>query len=103
VFRQEEYERAGLKVLPSVRGMYATKVQATVYAGALWAVSLLLVPYGLAGPLYLVAALALGAHFLWASARGFWIEDDNAWAKKLFVASLIYLTALFAALIIDAL
>jgi protoheme IX farnesyltransferase len=103
VFRQEEYERAGLKVLPSVRGMHAAKVQATVYAGALFVVSLLLVPYGLAGTLYLVAAVALGAHFFWAAARGFWVEDDNAWAKKLFVASLIYLTVLFAALIIDAL
>jgi protoheme IX farnesyltransferase len=103
VFRQEEYERAGLKVLPSVRGMQSAKVQATLYAAALWAVSLLLVPYGLAGTLYLVAALGLGAHFFWASVRGFWVQDANAWAKKLFVASLIYLTALFAALIVDAL
>jgi protoheme IX farnesyltransferase len=103
VFRQEEYERAGLKVLPSVRGMQSAKIQSTVYAGALWVVSVLLVPYGLAGTLYLVAAVALGAHFFWAAVRGFWVEDDDAWAKKLFVASLIYLTALFAALIVDAL
>ncbi|UCH30838.1 MAG: protoheme IX farnesyltransferase [Myxococcales bacterium] len=103
VFRQEEYERAGLKVLPSVRGIRSAKVQSTVYAGALWLVSLLLVPYGLAGTLYLVAAVALGAHFFWAAVRGFWAQDDNTWAKKLFVASLIYLTTLFAALIVDAL
>jgi protoheme IX farnesyltransferase len=103
VFRQEEYERAGLKVLPSVRGIRSAKVQATVYAAALWLVSLLLVPYGLAGTLYLVAAVGLGAHFFWAAVRGFWVDDANAWAKKLFVASLIYLTALFAALIVDAL
>jgi len=103
VFRQDEYERAGLKVLPSVRGIRTAKVQATLYAGALWAVSLLLVPYGLAGTLYFVAAIALGGYFFWAAARGFWVEDSDAWAKKLFVASLIYLTALFAALIVDAL
>jgi protoheme IX farnesyltransferase len=103
VFRQEEYERAGLKVLPSVRGMQSAKIQATVYAGVLWVVSLLLVPYGLAGTLYLVAAAALGAYFFWAALRGFWTEDANAWAKKLFVASLLYLTALFAVLIVDAL
>jgi protoheme IX farnesyltransferase len=78
-------------------------VQSTVYAGALWAVSLLLVPYGLAGTLYLAAAVVLGGYFFWASIRGFWVEDSDAWAKKLFVASLIYLTALFAALIVDAL
>lgn len=102
VFRQEEYERAGLKVLPSVRGIRSAKLQSTAYAGALWAVSLLLVPHGLAGPLYLTAAVALGAYFFWFAARGFWVEDPKAWAKKLFVASLIYLTALFGVLIIDA-
>jgi protoheme IX farnesyltransferase len=103
VFRLEEYERAGLKVLPSVRGIRSAKVQSTFYAGALWVVSLLLVAYGLAGTLYLVAAVVLGAYFFWTAARGLWVEDDDAWAKRLFVASLIYLTGLFAALIVDAL
>lgn len=102
VFRQEEYERAGLKVLPSVRGIRSAKLQSTVYAGALWAVSLLLVPYGLAGTLYLATALVLGGYFFWTAFRGFKAEDSDVWAKKLFVASLIYLTALFAVLIIDA-
>jgi protoheme IX farnesyltransferase len=102
VFRQDEYERAGLKVLPSVRGLRPAKVQSVVYAGALWAVSLLLVPYGLAGTLYLIAALALGGYFFWTAIRGLWSQDFDAWAKKLFVASLVYLTALFAVLIIDA-
>lgn len=103
VFRQDDYERAGLKVLPSVHGMRSTKVQATVYAAALVVVSLLLVPYGLAGTLYLVASIVLGGYFFWAAVRGFWVQDSDAWAKKLFGASLIYLTALFAALIVDAL
>ena len=103
IFRQEEYERAGLKVLPSVRGIRSAKRQAALYAGALWVVSLLLVPYGLAGTIYLAAALVLGGHFFWIALRGFSAEDDDVWAKKLFVASLFYLTALFAALIFDAL
>jgi protoheme IX farnesyltransferase len=103
IFRQEEYERAGLKVLPSVRGVRAAKVQSAVYAGALWAVSLLLVPYGLAGTIYFATAMILGGYFFWMALRGFKAEDSNVWAKKFFVASLIYLTTLFAALIIDAL
>ncbi|MGB5545132.1 MAG: protoheme IX farnesyltransferase, partial [Polyangiales bacterium] len=74
-----------------------------INAAALWAVSLLLVPYGLAGTIYLTAALVLGAHFFWTALLGFKAENDNAWAKKFFFASLIYLTGLFAALIIDAL
>jgi len=66
-------------------------------------VSLLLVPYGLAGPIYLAAAVILGGYFFWMALRGFKAEDSKVWAKKFFVASLIYLTVLFAALIIDAL
>jgi len=103
IFRQEEYERAGLKVLPSVRGIRAAKVQSAVYAGALWAVSLLLVPYGLAGTIYFVTAMILGGYFFSVALRGFKAEDSKVWARKFFVASLIYLTTLFAALIIDAL
>lgn len=103
IFRQEEYERAGLKVLPSVRGLQASKVQAAIYSFALWAVSILLVPYGLAGPIYLATAVVAGALFFGESLRGFRAPDAKVWAKKFFVGSLIYLTVLFAALIIDAL
>jgi len=102
IFRQEEYERAGLKVLPSVQGIQAATLQSVFYTGALWMVSLLLVPYGLAGAIYLTSALVLGAYFFWMALRGLKAEDSKRWAKKFFVASLIYLTALFAALIIDA-
>ncbi len=103
IFRQEEYERAGLKVLPSVRGIRSAKVQSVVYAAGLWVISLLLVPYGLAGTIYFTAAVILGGYFFWMALRGFKAEDSKVWAKKFFVASLIYLTALFAALIVDAL
>jgi len=103
IFRQDEYERAGLKVLPSVRGLQSAKVQAAVYTFALWAVSILLVPYGLAGLIYLSTAVVAGALFFGESLRGFSAPDVKVWAKKLFVASLFYLTVLFASLIIDAL
>ncbi len=102
IFRQDEYERAGLKVLPSVRGLRSAKIQAAIYSFAVWAVSILLVPYGLAGVLYLSTAVVGGALFFGQSLRGFSSPDVKVWAKKLFVASLLYLTVLFAALIIDA-
>jgi protoheme IX farnesyltransferase len=62
-----------------------------------------LVPYGLAGTIYLTAAVVLGGYFFWMALRGFKAEDSKVWARKFFFASLIYLTALFAALIIDGL
>ena len=89
--------------MPSVRGIRSAKLQSAVNAGALWAVSILLIPYGLAGSLYLSVAMVLGAYFFWMALQGFRTEDTKAWAKRFFFTSLIYLTGLFAALIIDAL
>jgi len=103
IFHQDEYERAGLKVLPSVRGIQSARIQAAVYSFGVWIVSLLVVPYGLAGVIYLVTAVVAGALFFAESLRGFVVPDVRLWAKKLFIASLLYLTVLFAALIIDAL
>ena len=102
VFRQEEYERAGLMVFPSVRGARAAKVQAAVYCALLWAVSLLVTPLGLAGFIYLTTAIVGGATFLWTALAGFSAADDKAWARRFFLVSLVYLTVLFAALILDA-
>jgi heme o synthase len=103
VFRQEEYERAGLKVLPSVKGIDAAKAQALFYGALLLPVSVLLFPLRVAGPLYLISALALGAFFMTAIARGVRRDDPNVWARRVFFASLIYLTLLFFAIGVDAL
>ena len=54
-----------------------------------------------AGRGYLAAALVLGAGFLFVAARGFFRRLGRAWARQTFVYSLVYLTALFAALMLD--
>ena len=102
IFRQNEYERAGLKVMPSVQGVFATKVAAVVYTALLVVVSVLLVPLGVAGYVYLFTALVLGAVFLGTAIQGLRAEAGDRWAKKLFFVSLVYLTVLFAVLMIDA-
>lgn len=102
IFRQEEYERAGLMVLPSVRGIRSAKMQSAAYCVLLWGTSLLLGPLGVAGSLYMAVAVLGGAWFLATALRGFRVEDDQAWAKRLFIVSLVYLTVLFAVLMIDA-
>jgi protoheme IX farnesyltransferase len=101
LFRQNEYSKAGIKVLPAVRGDAVTKRHAAFYAGALVPVSLLLVPLGIAGPLYLAIAGVLGLGFFAWSLRGLRAEAGNKWARQLFLASLVYLPLLFAALAID--
>lgn len=102
VFRKEEYERAGLKVLPSVKGLEVTKAQALFYGALLIPVSLLLFPLRVAGVVYLASALALGVYFAASIARGIRADEPNAWARRVFVASLVYLTLLFAAIGVDA-
>lgn len=102
VFRQNEYAKAGIKVLPSVRGNAVTKIHAIAYAGALVPVSLLLVPLGIAGNLYLVVMGIAGAVFAAMCVAGLRsTENDNRWARGVFIASLVYLPLLFAALAVD--
>lgn len=101
IFRQNEYEKAGIKVLPSTRGVPVAKRHAVLWAGALVPVSLLLVPLGIAGWLYLAVAAVAGLGFFAWSLAGLRAEAGNRWARQLFLASLVYLPLLFAALAVD--
>lgn len=99
LFRQEDYDRAGLKTLPSERGPEVAKLQAVVYTGLLVVSSLLLYVFRVAGVLYLVSALLLGLLFFAAAIAN--LRPGTAPARKLFVVSLLYLTLLFVALGVD--
>lgn len=101
IFRQRDYTKAGIKVMPAVRGLPRTKLHTALYTGALVPVSLLLVPLGIAGPIYLVGAGVAGIAFLVWALLGLRAEAGNRWARQLFLASLAYLPLLFAALALD--
>lgn len=101
MFRQNEYTKAGIQVMPAVRGITRTKLHAAMYAGALLPVSLLLVPLGIAGTLYLVVAGIGGLLFAALCVLGLRKSAGNKWARGVFLASLAYLPLLFAALAID--
>ena len=102
IFRQEEYARAGFKVLPAVRGVRVAKVHAVVHSVFLLVVAVMLVPLKVAGSVYLVSALVLGAMMLIISLKGLSAQAGAAWARQLFAASLVYLPLLFCALAVDA-
>jgi heme o synthase len=102
LFRKEEYRNAGYMALPLVSGDDATRVAMLLWTVLLVVLSVLLVPVGLAGPLYLVVALALGGAFLVLVARGVVRREQKAWARKTFLFSLVYLAGLFAALLLSA-
>lgn len=101
LFRKKEYERAGLVVMPSVEGDLASRhsIVRWIFAGV--AASLLLVPLGLAGRGYLVAATILGAVFFTWGCYGLRAGTGPRWARSLFGISILYLVLLFAALAVD--
>ncbi len=98
-FRRDEYARAGIKVLPAVRGERITRAYASFFSVALVAASLSLVRMGVGGWFYLASALVLGAVFVSASARA---AESVRWARSLFFASLVYLPLLLAAMLVRA-
>lgn len=99
-FRRKEYVRAGLKVLPEERGESFTRHQIVRYTAALVLTTFLLTPYGVGGEPYFVAALVGGIAFLGAAVWGLRPSAGPRWAKRLFVTSLVYLNALFVALML---
>ena len=102
VYRQAEYDKAGLKTYPSQYGFTNAVAQSLIWSALLVATSLLLAPFGMAGWIYTLIASVLGGIWLWYSMIGFWAPQRNAWARKFFLYTLIYLSVLFAALVIDA-
>lgn len=101
LFRKADYARAGLVVTPNVSGELASRHTIIRWIFALVAASLLLVPLGLAGRGYLVAATFLGAAFFTWGCYGLREGTGDRWAKSLFGVSILYLVLLFAALAID--
>ncbi|HEY8141131.1 MAG TPA: heme o synthase [Kofleriaceae bacterium] len=100
LFRRKDYDRAGLKILPSERGEVTTRHAIVFYLAVQVQVSLLLVPLGVAGRWYLLtAALAGGGYFLYGL-RGL-AAGGPRWARNLFLLSILYLPVLFAALVLD--
>ena len=101
LYSAEDYARGGIKVLPLVDGERIARRQIVYFCLALVPVSLALVPYSIAGRLYAWTALSGGLLFLAVGLRGLWPNAGRAWARQLFLASLLYLTVLFIVLGLD--
>lgn len=100
--RSEEYRAAGIPMLPVVQGFRATKWQILRYTAALLPVSILLYGVRVENGLYLIVAAGLGGWFLVRAFQGLYTRDDLAWARQLFKFSLLYLTAMCAAMVLGA-
>ena len=99
---RDDYARAGVPMLPVVVGERETTKQIALYGVLMITVTLMFGPVGQMGAIYLVAALALGAWFMWHAVR-LWRHPTEARAMKVFHASIVYLALLFVAMAVDAL
>jgi heme o synthase len=103
LYKEADYEAAGVPMLPNVAGERATRNQILVYSVLLALSGLAPVFIGMAGIAYGIAAALLGAVFVWIAARLWTAPEDRmrAHARRLFSYSMIYLFAVFLALLAD--
>ncbi len=100
LYRAEEYARAGLPMLPVTHGRKFTQLHVLLYTLILAAASVMPFVYGMSGWLYLAAAAVLGGIFI-AYAVRIYVDYSDALARRTFRYSIVYLAALFAALLVD--
>jgi protoheme IX farnesyltransferase len=103
IFRQGEYERAGLRVLPAECGVPFAKL--TAFAMALVLLYTTLIPYaaGIAPHSYGIVAGLSGLAFAAWAARGIWPEAGPRWARTLFFGSMPHLVLVMSALVLTTL
>jgi heme o synthase len=98
---KDEYAKAGVPMMPVVRGEHETRRQILLYTILLYAISQLPFCVGAFGGIYLVASMTLGGAFI-AGAIWLYRRADRRTALRLYLFSLAYLALLFGAMVADA-
>ncbi len=101
LLKQGDYGRAAIPMLPVVAGEAETRKQIVIYTTILFAVSLLLIPFGF-GEIYLAGALLSNGLFLLMGLR-LYTSPSKQYARQLFFYSLWYLVIIFGAMVADRL
>jgi len=100
LYRKQEYAKAGVPMLPVTHGDKFTRLHVLFYTVILIAVTLLPYATHMSGLVYVASALVLGAVFLYYAIRIYTNYSDRL-AQTTFRYSILYLTLLFAALLLD--
>ncbi len=100
LYLREDYARGGLKVFAVVHGERVTRRWIAASSALLLPASLVLVPLGVAGAAYGVAAALLGAGLTGYAVAGLG-REGGGWARSYFLGTLVYLTAIFLALFLS--
>lgn len=102
IARRKDYEKAGVPMLPVIRGEAETRKQVLIYTIELVAVTFLLPLIGYTGAVYLLSAILLGAILLYYAWRVY-KNEGNKVAWMMYRYSSMYLMFLFLSLMVDAL
>jgi protoheme IX farnesyltransferase len=97
---QKDYEKAGIPMLPVVKGEAETRRQILLYSLLLLALTIVLFAMGTMGYFYLAGAVILGGGLVYLAIR-LWRDQSKKWARTLFWYSNMYLAALFAIMVLD--
>ena len=100
LYRREEYAKVGMPMLPVTHGEAFTLLHILLYTVILVVVSVMPYGLGMSGLIYLVSAILLNAVFLWY-VIGLYRKYSDDLAKATFKYSILYLTLIFAALLVD--
>ncbi len=100
LYREDDYAKAGIPMLPVVAGPAETRRQILIYTLVLVPLSFAPVVLGTTGLVYGAAAFAVGAYLLWLAIQIVRTQSDRA-ARRMFGFSILYLFVLFAALIAE--
>ena len=100
LYRRDDYAKSGLPMLPITHGLAFTQFQILLYTIVLVATTMLPFAVKMSGLIYLVSASILGIIYLWYAWRMYKHYSDLI-ARKAFTYSIIYLSVLFVALLVD--
>jgi len=101
VLRWRDYAAAAIPVLPVKKGLPAAKKHIVVYILAFMGAAVTLTFVGYTGTRYLAVAAAMGLGWLCIALAGDRTSDDRAWAKRLFVSSVLTIMVLSVMMSID--
>ena len=94
IYRFDDYKNAGIPILPVARSVYRTKVESLIYVILFTVIMNALFVFGYANWLYLLILNALCIYWLYIAILGFKAENDQLWAKRFFLFSVILITVI---------
>ncbi|MED4229149.1 heme o synthase [Neobacillus cucumis] len=101
LYKNDEYSKAGIPMMPVVIGPRGTKIQSLIYMVLLFVCSIVLYIHGNFNTIYLAGAVLFNSALLYCTFR-MWKEEDHIffWAKRTFICSLFYILGVFSTMVI---